>query len=570
VADNFFAEFAPAPAPAPADSGAAPAPAPAPPAAAAPSDNFFAEYDTPELKAAREQAQGPHGFTANLPAFDPMSDPLIRAGRYIKSGEAGRDIALAVRGGTAGIEARQKLVHGAERAGETVKAVSEFSKPWVAAPVLGRELYEKGREFVHDPGRTVANVAGSFYNEPLTNLALMFTGGAPKGAELAAKEAAELAAKRGVETAGKEAVETAGKEVAETAGKETSRQAAQRAARAEGLPVPASMRGDRPIAGAIESLTGKVKTAQAASQKSQPIIQKLAKREMGLTADAELTPAAYEGVRKTAYEEGYAPLKRLGTPFKTDEKYEQAIKDLQGSGARTAEKYSELLEDPEISKLQKTLPRGEIDPEDAVNLIQRLRERATGVLRHPMASSAEKDLARARMRAANAIEGVVERGLKDKELLRNFHQARTRIGKSFDWERATNAAGEVDAKKMAAQNFKKKNIMTGESKTVADYGAHFEKSAQLPSKIAGEHTFGPMDILLGLKEPATMFARPLTRAAMLSETGQRALDIGAGALARRGGQYAMETAPGLARRTAVRGAIKHELHERFKETKRDE
>ncbi|MBA0088121.1 MAG: hypothetical protein HRJ53_24315 [Acidobacteria bacterium Pan2503] len=468
------------------------------------------------------------------------------------SGALGEDVAK---------EAAERLRKGEKKPATTLADVEALpGKIWSG-------LKEAGTAFKEDPG--------GFTGEMLTGLLTPQKGGAfapVAAAPLRAAEAVEhgVAATRAARTAQAAAeaerltAQTAARtepvtsKVAEEAPKLTRKEAALQAARQEGMPVPPSMRGDRPIAGAVESLAGKVKTAQAFSQKSQPIAQNLVRRDMGMAAETELTPEAYEASRRDAYRQGYEPIKRLGTPFKTDNEYEQAIENLQGTWSKTAKKYPALLEDPDIAKFQQALPKGtkflepgkgistlpkEIDPEDAINLIQGWREKARPVLRNPNASSAEKELARAKLRAADATEKMVERNLvrdKQGQLIDNFRNARKRIAKSFDYEKATNEAGEIDMRKLAAINRLKRGVMEDEQKTLADYGAHFPKAAQLPSKIGGEHTFGPMDLLAAAKEPALLFARPAARAALLSDWGQRGLDIGAGGVARAAGRTLSE------------------------------
>lgn len=103
-----------------------------------------------------------------------------------------------------------------------------------------------------------------------------------------------------------------------------TRDAAIAAGREAGYVAPPSISGAGVVPRLLEGLSGKYKTNQAASIKNQTVSDRLAKRAVGLTDDAQLSPDVLQGIRNKAFAEGYEPVAAAGV-VKTDEHYKAAL-----------------------------------------------------------------------------------------------------------------------------------------------------------------------------------------------------------------------------------------------------
>jgi hypothetical protein len=274
------------------------------------------------------------------------------------------------------------------------------------------------------------------------------------------------------------------------------------------------------------SLSGKIKTEQAASRIGADVTQRLMKADVGVPQDAVLSEATLD---KARFEAGkaYNAIKRIGTPMKSDTKYYDDLKGIRGISASLAEKYPNIGKNPEIEKIAGDLRKAEHDPEHAIELTKILRrDGSKNILSDDPKVFA---LGQAQKKGAKAIEDLVERNLQStgkQDLLDNFRAARTRIAKTYDIQGALKPNGYVDLNKLA----KKSEKLTGGMKTAAEFAAHFPKSTQDISKLGGEENLGVLDLMLGigggLAHPAlgaAALARPVARKTILSGPVQRSL-----------------------------------------------
>jgi hypothetical protein len=139
-----------------------------------------------------------------------------------------------------------------------------------------------------------------------------------------------------------------GQAVGEELGTMAAQRAAQRAAEARanapradtlragveaGLRVPPSSVNPSLKNRLIESLSGKISTAQLASSANQQVGNKLARATVGLPDDVPLTSEAMQAIRRQAYQAGYVPVARAGK-IPTDASYGKALDDIPCSRIR--------------------------------------------------------------------------------------------------------------------------------------------------------------------------------------------------------------------------------------------
>lgn len=95
-------------------------------------------------------------------------------------------------------------------------------------------------------------------------------------------------------------------------------------ARELGLVVPRS--SVDPSAGnvLVDSVAGKIATAQDASSRNAKVFQDVARKELGLSPDASMSPELLSSIRSNAYKTGYEPLNNAGR-IATDTEYGAAL-----------------------------------------------------------------------------------------------------------------------------------------------------------------------------------------------------------------------------------------------------
>jgi len=317
-----------------------------------------------------------------------------------------------------------------------------------------------------------------------------------------------------------------GGEFASTPGKRAAAQAAAlqadtdvAATRAAGYKLPPSrINPDSFINETLESIGGRKELARDVSEYNQPVTQAKARREAGLAPDEPINLDTLSTARDTAA----APYREVakaveGAPYTKVEntKYPKPYGDpvvvtpgmeitpeFRGKvGDRITEITAKLKDDPEIFgalesslKLLKSAVRGEeMNPNFVVDRITQLRSDAKKGLESRTASTVEK--ARTQLELANNIEALVEQNLKDKNspALKNFQDARTKIAKTYDVEKATLATGEIVAKQLADSRSKKGTPLSGELAEVADLAAKYPEAAQVPSR-APTTAINPVDL----------------------------------------------------------------------------
>jgi hypothetical protein len=227
-----------------------------------------------------------------------------------------------------------------------------------------------------------------------------------------------------------------------------------------------------------ESISGKIATAQHASNQNQQVTDSLVRKSLGLADDAPLSVEALSKYRADMHAAGYDPLRQLGA-VPADQQFASDL-------ASVAQKYTgkgtiPAIEKTEINDLVKAHQSTGFDAGDAVDAIRVLRDDAKDAYR-----TGNSALGGAKKAIADAYEGALERALpQGSDILKNYQAARQNIAKSFTVEDALKeGTGAVDARKLAAA-LQKGTPLTGELLTAARFANAFPKATQPPSLVAG-------------------------------------------------------------------------------------
>jgi len=328
---------------------------------------------------------------------------------------------------------------------------------------------------------------------------------------------------------------------------------AAKAAHEAGYVIPPSDVAPTMLSEVLNGLGGKIKTAQFASARNQSVSNEMARKALGLPAEADITIDALESLRRNAAS-AYAPVAASGTVTPTaafGKALDQAIDPFVSQS-----KSFPGMKAPAVVSDINALRSPQFDAGDALNAIRSMREGADRAYRAGEALSGK-----AYRQAATALEDALEIHLKGLgqngvEILRGFRGARQQIAKSYTVQSALNPqTGSVNAIKLASDLAKGKPI-TGELRAVAEFGQAFPKAAQalkeapksgsvfdsLAALGTGAVTGSPFSIGL-------LAARPAARSVLLSKSVQRRMADAAGTESR----IQTEALPAIAVNSTVQG-----------------
>jgi len=280
------------------------------------------------------------------------------------------------------------------------------------------------------------------------------------------------------------------------------------------------------ISEAVSGLSGKIKTAQVASQKNQAVTDNLARKALGIAEDSPINIDTLNAIRQRAGQ-SYEAVSSLGTINPTPA-YEKALDDAVKSFTSSANSFPGRKVPAVVENIQ-ALKTGAFDAGDAINTIKVLRNDADAAYRagNKIEGKAYKD-------AVEALESAIDTHMVSTgapaDLLKNYRDARQTIAKTYTVQKALNAeTGNISAPKLASELAKGKPL-SGELLDVAKTGQAFPKSMQalkespkqlspLDFAVAAGLTGGTMNPLM----LASLGARPLARSALLSPVAQRSM-----------------------------------------------
>jgi hypothetical protein len=231
-----------------------------------------------------------------------------------------------------------------------------------------------------------------------------------------------------------------------------------------------------------ERIAGKTHLEQLGSINNQQMADKVARKAVGLSEGADLTPEAMKGIREAEYNKGYAPLKKLGN-IVADDVYIDDLANIESKYTGPSKSFPEAVPD-EVGKLISKYTVNRFDAADAVDVVKNLREQASANFR-----KGENALAKSQLDISTALEGQIARTLETSGdpklagLLEQFKASRQRMAISHTVEDAIRVgSGSVDAKKLG-RDIQNDKFMTGDLKTVAEFANTFPRVNVPPSMI---------------------------------------------------------------------------------------
>lgn len=296
-----------------------------------------------------------------------------------------------------------------------------------------------------------------------------------------------------------------------------------------GLMVPPGYVTRTPGMAIPEGWAGKIKMQQQFSANNAPVIDAIAKKELGLPDHVTLTPEVFESYRATRGRAYEAVKKAFDLPgaqvkLKADDAFKDALTKLTGDYGKASQEFPDLFKSDAIDNLTAAVGKDRFSAEAAVEAVRKLRKDATANMK--IYDPEKNAIGAAQKKAANALDDLIERNLTaigKGDLAKNYRKARIDIAKSHDLESATDpTTGSVSATRLASIG--RRRDMTGGMRTIADFGRAFPKAAQDPSKIGTIPTIGNLEALGGLvTSPVVTVAGPVMRGIMGTKGYQQSM-----------------------------------------------
>lgn len=300
-----------------------------------------------------------------------------------------------------------------------------------------------------------------------------------------------------------------------------ARDAAINAARAAGYKLPPQETNPGMVNAALEGLSGKIKTSQAASQFNQDVTNRLVKTELGLPHDQPITVDALKSLRAQAGQ-AYAAVAQTGT-VTPSANYTSALDAILAPFKKSSSSFPNGKINPVVGEIE-ALKTPQFDAAAGVQKISELRDAADAAFR-----AGAKGDGRAYKSAAEALENALDEHMQNigaaPGMLDAYRTARQTIAKTYSVESALNpTTGNVNAAKLAGQ-LQRGKPLSGDIKTVAQVGQAFPKATQTLTQ--NYNPMSPLDYVVGLAgamhnpwEAALVFGRPVVRSGLLSEPVQ--------------------------------------------------
>ncbi len=320
------------------------------------------------------------------------------------------------------------------------------------------------------------------------------------------------------------------------------RDATMTAGREAGYALPPSTANPSVLNRFLEGVTGKAGIGQSASLKNQSVTNKLGRQALGLPGDAPLTEQALRGLRAEAGK-AYDVIKNAPGKLDADTQFADDLAALGGDFSEAAAEFPDLVKNEAIEKLQQSLSRQQISPKAAIELVKKLRFDASKNFKS-FDDPAKAALGQAQRKAAEALDNLIERNLKEANLDRflgpnadrgaveAYKQARVLIAKTYDVESALNeSTGNLSASALA-KALEKGKPMTGELETIAKFARAFPTSTKPTEPLSAVLGGTPLDMAMGgaaaygSGDPrllALSLIRPSVRAGIMSKAGQSLL-----------------------------------------------
>ncbi len=276
---------------------------------------------------------------------------------------------------------------------------------------------------------------------------------------------------------------------------------------------------------ALSGMSGKIKTAQEASARNQPVTNDLAKAAVGLKKTDQLSISELNNIRSKAGQ-AYDSVASAGT-IQPTAAYTAKLDAITAPYLKAAQGFPNAKPSPIIAEIE-SLKSPSFDAGSAVEKIKTLRSDADLAYRQ-----GDKNLGKALKDGAGALEDAIETHLTaigaPADTIKNFRDARQLIAKTSTIQKALNdTTGDVAAP-VLGKMLEKGKPLSGELADIGRFNAAFGPASQALKQTP--KATSPLDWAAGaisssgtgsVLPMAMVGARPLARSTLLSPTAQKA------------------------------------------------
>jgi len=272
------------------------------------------------------------------------------------------------------------------------------------------------------------------------------------------------------------------------------------------------------LANTLRKVSGDQDLSVAASIANEKIGAKLISKDLEVPLGVPLTR---ELLDKLIASKGriYQDIKEMPKTFKTNETYNAAVDHLVGEYTKTAENFPAAMGYPKIGDLQNELRVVEFAPSEAIELVKRLRERASKAYDAAQKGNLEaSEMGSVFKKAANAVEDVISTNLKmrgDLSSYEKFVENRKFMAKAFDVKAALDpVTGALDSA-VLGKFYVRGDPLTGALQDIGQLASEFPAYFTAPKKVFGKWAGKSSDTLFGAMRD-TLQARPFASKILLS------------------------------------------------------
>ena len=222
--------------------------------------------------------------------------------------------------------------------------------------------------------------------------------------------------------------------------------------------------------------TGEAVVNSKIAKANAPKWNDLARKDLGLPENTQLTPEAFDKAR-SAHSAPYDAIKQIGVMQPSEEVLGQ-LNGLKLDPRSTSSPEKAAKVNAAVDRVMTQAVDG-LSGENVVSQIRDFRKDANQVFKNPNATGIEIDVAEAQRGIANALENLVEGNIKNPKALDEFRKARTAIAKTYDWERATGITTKQVDPAQIVKLAEKGKPLTGVLADVANVAGNFPDIANL-------------------------------------------------------------------------------------------
>lgn len=298
----------------------------------------------------------------------------------------------------------------------------------------------------------------------------------------------------------------------------------------------------------MAGMAGNMELNTGASLKNAANIDRLAREDFALPADAPLTPDTFADIRKTAGQ-AYGEAKKLPQPLSDLSPLQEAVAKFMDPASEVRTAFGDEALNPEALKVVQTvktaIDKGEISPSAAVEYWKKLGSDANESYK-----KGDTSLGAVQRQMADALSETIERNAAEMgqaDVVANLRAARRTIAKSYAYQDALSSTGEgISGQRLAAslnrQERKGSSPMSGNMRMIAEQARQFPNSMKnvaglnktgisgleaigsIGGGIAGHFAFPGIGGTVG--GAALPFLRNGVRSVMLSEPWQQMMRPG--------------------------------------------